>query len=92
LETNEADGAYVHTTKNKNCLARSAVDRYFVKEMIKTPKNLDTPNVFDFLGFPPPGTPRSAKMYRDLSPNRLVPVLRNSFFGRKVFGLIFINV
>ena len=40
--------------------------------MIKTPKNLDTPNVFDFLGFPPPGTPRSAKMYRDLSPNRIL--------------------
>ena len=52
--------------------SRSAVDRYFVKEMIKTPKNLDTPNVFDFLGFPPPGTPRSAKMYRDLSPNRIL--------------------
>ena len=51
---------------------RSAVDRYFVKEMIKTPKNLDTPNVFDFLGFPPPVTPRSAKMYRDLSPNRIL--------------------
>lgn len=40
--------------------------------MIKTPKNLDTPNVFDFLGFPPPSTPRSAKMYRDLSPNRIL--------------------
>jgi hypothetical protein len=51
---------------------RSVVDRYFVKEMIKTPKNLDTPNVFDFLGFPPPGTPRSAKMYRDLSPSRIL--------------------
>ena len=40
--------------------------------MIKTPKNLDTPNVFDFLGFPPPSTPRSGKMYRDLSPNRIL--------------------
>jgi len=36
--------------------------------MIKTPKNLDTTNVFDFLGLPPPGTPRS-KLFRDRSPN-----------------------
>ena len=46
----------------------SVVERYFGGEMIKTPKNLDTSNVFDFLGLPPPSTPRS-KLYRDRSPN-----------------------
>jgi len=35
----------------------------------RTPRNLDTPNVFNFLGYQP-GTPRSGKVFRDFSPSR----------------------
>ena len=54
----------------------SAVERFFVIEPIRTPKNLDN-TFFDFLGVLPV-TPRSASRFRDRSPNHTM----DCYYGR----------